>query len=129
MKEQLQAENIYKELKSPKKPLKFSEGARKYSTDAQSSGNGGEVDYKLEASIQKDVLDNLKNLKKDEISKPFLSGNDWYIVKFFDIKKSKPNGSPLRWKTLQGLVLAVSLKVPRNKEIFLKVFKNLNMNQ
>ena len=90
VKEQVQAENIYKELKSPKKPLKFSEGARKYSTDIQSSGNGGEVDYKLEASIQKDVLDNLKNLKKDDISKPFQSGNDWYIVKFFDIKKSKP---------------------------------------
>ena len=90
VKEQLQAENIYKELKASKKPLKFSEGARKYSTDLQSSGNGGEVDYKLEASIQKDVLDNLKNLKKDEISKPFQSGNDWYIVKFFDIKKSKP---------------------------------------
>ena len=90
VKEQLQAENIYKELKASKKPLKFSEGARKYSIDVQSSGNGGEVDYKLEASIQKDVLDNLKNLKKDEISKPFQSGSDWYIVKFFDIKKSKP---------------------------------------
>lgn len=90
VKEQLQAENIYKELKSPKKPLKFSEGARKYSADTQSSGNGGEVDYKQEASIQKDVLDNLKNLKKDEISKPFQSGSDWYIVKFSDIKKSKP---------------------------------------
>ena len=90
VKEQLQAENIYKELKASKKPLKFSEGARKYSIDVQSSGNGGEVDYKLEASIQKDVLDNLKNLKKDEISKPFQSGSDWYIVKFFEIKKSKP---------------------------------------
>jgi parvulin-like peptidyl-prolyl isomerase len=90
VKEQLQAENIYKELKASKKPLKFSEGARKYSIDVQSSGNGGEVDYKLEASIQKDVLDNLKNLKKDEISKPFQYGSDWYIVKFFDIKKSKP---------------------------------------
>ncbi len=90
VKEQLQAENIYKELKASKKPLKFSEGARKYSTDIQSSGNGGEVDYKLEASIQKDVLDNLKNLKKDDISKPFQSGSDWYIVKFFEIKKSKP---------------------------------------
>jgi parvulin-like peptidyl-prolyl isomerase len=89
VKEQSQIENIYKELKSAKKPLKFSDGARKYSIDAQSSGNGGEVDYKQEASIQKDVLDNLKNLKKDEISKPFQSGSDWYIVKFFDIKKSK----------------------------------------
>ena len=90
VKEQLQAENIYKELKASKKPLKFSDGARKYSADTQSSGNGGEVDYKQESSIQKDVLDNLKNLKKDEISKPFQSGSDWYIVKFSDIKKSKP---------------------------------------
>lgn len=90
VKEQLQAENIYKELKASKKPLKFSDGARKYSADTQSSGNGGEVDYKQESSIQKDVLDTLKNLKKDEISKPFQSGSDWYIVKFSDIKKSKP---------------------------------------
>ena len=35
-------------------------------------------------------MDTLKNLKKDEISKPFQSGSDWYIVKFSDIKKSKP---------------------------------------
>jgi len=90
VKEQLQAENIYKELKASKKPLKFSDGARKYSVDTQSSGNGGEVDYKQESSIQKDVLDTLKNLKKDEISKPFQSGSDWYLVKFADIKKSKP---------------------------------------
>jgi parvulin-like peptidyl-prolyl isomerase len=90
LKEQFQAESIYKELKSPKKPLKFSEAARKYSSDIQSSGNGGEVDYRQESSIQKTILDTLKNLKKDEISKPFQSGSDWYIVKFFDIKKSKP---------------------------------------
>ncbi len=88
--DQAQAENVYKELKANKKPLKFSDGAKKYSIDAQSSNNGGEVDYKQESAIQKDIVDNLKKLKKDEISKPFQSGENWYIVKSGDVKKSKP---------------------------------------
>ncbi len=88
--DQVQAENVYKELKANKKPLKFSDGAKKYSIDAQSSNNGGEVDYKQESAIQKDIVDNLKKLKKDEISKPFQSGENWYIVKSGDVKKSKP---------------------------------------
>ena len=90
LKEQLQAQNIYKELKASKKPLKFADGAKKYSIDSQSSANGGEVDYAKEASIEKDILENLKKLKKDEISSPFKAGNDWYIVKFHDVKKAKP---------------------------------------
>ena len=88
--DQAQAENIYKELKSPRKPLKFNEGARKYSIDAQTSGNGGEVDYKPESSIQKEIVETLKSLKKDEFSKPFQVGTQWYIVKTGDLKKAKP---------------------------------------
>jgi parvulin-like peptidyl-prolyl isomerase len=88
--DQSQAENIYKELKAPKKPLKFNDGARKYSIDAQTSGNGGEVDYKSESSIQKEIIETLKSLKKDEFSKPIQVGTQWYIVKAGDIKKSKP---------------------------------------
>ncbi len=90
LKEQVQAQNIYKELKATKKPLKFAEGAKKYSIDSQSSSNGGEIDNAKEASIAKEVLENLKKLKKDEISAPFQSGNDWYIVKFHEVKKTKP---------------------------------------
>lgn len=88
--DQAQAENVYKELKANKKPLKFSDGAKKYSLDAQSSNNGGEVDYKQESAIPKDIVENLKKLKKDELSKPFQSGENWYIVKSGDVKKSKP---------------------------------------
>ena len=88
--EQYQADNVYKELKASRKPLKFSDGARKYSIDAQTSGNGGEVDFKPEASIQKPIIEILKNLKKDEFSKPFQVGTQWYIVKSGDLKKSKP---------------------------------------
>lgn len=90
LKEQVQAQNIFKELKATKKPLKFAEGAKKYSIDSQSSSNGGEIDNAKEASIAKEVLENLKKLKKDEISAPFQSGNDWYIVKFHEVKKTKP---------------------------------------
>jgi parvulin-like peptidyl-prolyl isomerase len=90
LKDQTKAQNIYKELKSAKKPLKFADGAKKYSIDTQSSLNGGELEYVKEASLSKDILDNLKKLKKDEISAPFQSGEDWYIVKFHDVKKAKP---------------------------------------
>jgi len=90
VKDQDKAQNIYKELKASKKPLKFADGAKKYSIDVQSSLNGGEIDYVKESSLSKEILDNLKNLKKDEISAPFQSGEDWYIVKFNDSKKAKP---------------------------------------
>ena len=90
VKDQVKAQNIYKELKASKKPLKFVDGAKKYSIDVQSSLNGGEIDYVKESSLSKEILDNLKNLKKDEVSAPFQSGEDWYIVKFHDVKKAKP---------------------------------------
>jgi len=88
--DQIQAESVYKELKNNKKPLKFSDGAKKYSIDAQSSNNGGEVDFKQESAIQKEVVENLKKLKKDEISKPFQAGEYWFIVKSGELKKAKP---------------------------------------
>jgi parvulin-like peptidyl-prolyl isomerase len=69
--DQAQAENVYKELKANKKPLKFSDGAKKYSLDAQSSNNGGEVDYKQESAIPKDIVENLKKLKDTDMQEAY----------------------------------------------------------
>lgn len=84
------AKSIIKDMKLAKKPLKFFDAARKYSIDSQSSLNGGEVDFKLESSINESILKTLKSLKKDEISAPFEADKLWYIVKLAEVKKPKP---------------------------------------
>jgi parvulin-like peptidyl-prolyl isomerase len=88
VRDELQINEIFKELKS-KKPIKFADAIRKYSVDTQSAYNVGQVDFKSENLILKEVLDNLKIIKNEEISKPFRSGEFWYIVKLIDSKKSK----------------------------------------
>ena len=83
------AENILKDFKAPKKPLKFIDAVKKYSVDAQSAQNNGEVSYRAEASIGKALLEFFKTSAKDEVSKPIEVDGFWYIVKLIDIKKSK----------------------------------------
>jgi len=83
------AKNIIKEFKSGKRPLKFFDGARKYSIDNHSSSSGGEIDFKPESAIKEPILNTLKTLKKDEISAPFLVEDLWYIVKLVEVKKPK----------------------------------------
>lgn len=90
VKDKLIAENILKDFKAPKKPLKFADAVKKYSVDSQSSQNNGEVSYRAESSLNKDLLEFLKNSQKDEVSKPIEVDGFWYIIKLSDIKKSKP---------------------------------------
>jgi len=90
VKDKATAENILRDFKAPKKPLKFSDAVKKYSVDAQSSQNNGEVPYRLESSINKEILDFLKTSQKDEVSKPIEAEGLWYIVKLSDTKKNRP---------------------------------------
>jgi parvulin-like peptidyl-prolyl isomerase len=90
LRDEFTAKNVIKDLKSVKKPIKFFDGARKYSIDTQSSSTGGEVDFKAESTIKEPILNVLKSLSKDEISSPFVVDDLWYIVKLSDVKKPKP---------------------------------------
>jgi parvulin-like peptidyl-prolyl isomerase len=90
LRDEFTAKNVIKDLKSGKKPIKFFDGARKYSIDTQSSSTGGEVDFKSESTIKEPILNVLKSLSKDEISSPFLVDDLWYIVKLNEVKKPKP---------------------------------------
>lgn len=89
VKEKLVADNIIKDLKATKRPLKFIDAVKKYSVDAQSSQSNGEVSYRAEASLSKELLEFFKSSSKDEVSKPIEIDGFWYIVKLIDIKKSK----------------------------------------
>lgn len=90
VKDKVTAENILKDFKAPKKPLKFNDAVKKYSVDTQSSQNNGEVSYRAESSLNKELLEFFKKSQKDEISKPIEIDGFWFIVKLNDVKKSKP---------------------------------------
>jgi len=90
VKDKVTAENILKDFKAPKKPLKFNDAVKKYSVDTQSSQNNGEVSYRAESALNKELLEFFKKSQKDEISKPIEIDGFWFIVKLNDVKKSKP---------------------------------------
>ncbi|MFM6972288.1 MAG: peptidylprolyl isomerase, partial [Alphaproteobacteria bacterium] len=90
VKDKATAENILKDFKAPKKPLKFNDAVKKYSVDTQSSQNNGEVSYRAESALNKELLEFFKKSQKDEISKPIEIDGFWFIVKLNDVKKSKP---------------------------------------
>lgn len=87
-KDEALAKNVYNDLKI-KKTLKFGDAVRKYSTDSYSMQNGGQIENKPENTIDPEVLNVLKSLKKDEISQPIKSGDNWFIVKFLGSEKIK----------------------------------------
>lgn len=88
IKNQEEAEKILAELKSKKAP-KFSELAKKYSLEQQSASNGGELGFVLEDNINKEIVDQLINLKKDEVSQPIQTKLGWHIVKLIDYRDAK----------------------------------------
>ena len=89
LKEESVAQNVYNDLKV-KKTLKFGDAVRKFSTDSYSMQNGGQVEHKPENTIDPEMLSVLKSLKKDEISKPVKSADNWYIIRFLASEKIKP---------------------------------------
>jgi peptidyl-prolyl cis-trans isomerase C len=86
-----EAEKLLKDLQTKKSSTnKFSELAKKYSIDQDSSGNGGDLGYILEDNMIKEISDAIANLKKDEISAPIQTKFGWHLVKIADIRDAKP---------------------------------------
>ena len=88
LKSKEEAEKILVEFKSKKAP-KFSELAKKYSLEQQSGSNGGELGFVLEDNINKEIVDQLNNLKKEEVSQPIQTKLGWHIVKLIDYRDAK----------------------------------------
>lgn len=83
-----EAEKISKDL-TAKKALRFSDAAKKYSLDKESSDKGGELGYVLEDNIIKEISEVVTKLKKDEISAPIQTKFGWHLVKFSDVRDAK----------------------------------------
>jgi len=82
------ADKIALELNS-KKASKFSDLAKKYSLEQQSAQNGGDLGFILEDNITKEIVDELINLKKDEVSQPIQTKLGWHLVKLLDSRDAK----------------------------------------
>ena len=56
---------------------------------SESSKFGGKIGWVNEANLSKIIIKKLKNLKKDEITKPIQIGNNYLMLKISDIRETK----------------------------------------
>lgn len=56
---------------------------------SESSKFGGKIGWVNETNLSKIIIEKLKNLKKDEITKPIQIGNNYLILKINDIRETK----------------------------------------
>jgi len=119
-----EANKIYKELtdKKSKKQPKFSDLAKKYSVDKDSSSKGGSLGYLIEDNIIKEIVDILPSLKKLEISKPVQTKFGWHIIKIDDIKESKP----LAFEAVKESIKEQIIR-SQTTEIYNDVFKDVKI--
>lgn len=68
----------------------FEDAAKKFSIDVGSAQNGGSLGYILEGTTIKEFENQVKKLKKDEVSKPFKTPLGWHIVKLQDARDVAP---------------------------------------
>ena len=106
----------------------FENTALKYSI-SDSLQLGGKLGWIKESSLNKKIIDNLKNLKKNDITKPIFTPNGYIILKIDDLKltkkkydKSKELESLIRSKTNQQLNQYSTI-------YFNKIKKNTNINE
>jgi len=144
LKSKEEAEKILVEFKSKKAP-KFSELAKKYSLEQQSGSNGGELGFVLEDNINKEIVDQLNNLKKEEVSQPIQTKLGWHIVKLIDYRDAKTssfeelkdhikdqliqnkineiNSSFIKDNKINYLIDFEKIKQEKNKEVEIKEIK------
>ena len=82
-----EAEIIYKNL--TKSPNNFASEAKKKSIDKEVAKNGGDLGFVIEDALPNEVLNQIKTLQKNQISKPFLANNKWLIIKLGDTRPAE----------------------------------------
>lgn len=88
VKTESEAKNLHNILiKSPKS---FASHAKRKSLDKESAKNGGDLGFVLREQLQPEIVQALKGLKKNEISKPISLNDKWVIVKFEDERDTVP---------------------------------------
>lgn len=87
LKTEKEANIIHKRLL--KKPQNFYYYAKTKSIDEATKKTKGILDFAIETSYPKRILNIVNELKKDQISKPFKLSDKWGIIKLIDKRKAK----------------------------------------
>lgn len=82
VKSEKEANEISQILK--RSPALFSYQAKKKSLDKEIAKKGGELGFVIEDALPKEVIAEIKNLQKDQISKPVFANDRWIIVRYED---------------------------------------------
>ena len=118
----------YKEIKDSISNEGFENAALTYSI-SNSSELGGKLGWIKESSLNKTIVNSIKNLEKDNISNPIFTPNGYIILKIDDIKFVQKKFD--KTKELNNLI-----RVETNKQLnqysniyFNRVKKNTNINE
>jgi peptidyl-prolyl cis-trans isomerase C len=72
-----------------KYPSSFARQAKLKSIDKETAKNGGDLDFVLEDVLPVEIVNQVKELEKGQISKPFSLTDKWIIIKFEDSRPAK----------------------------------------
>lgn len=115
------ANKLLKELTSSKS-AKFSDLAKKYSIDEESSNKGGSLDYILEDNMIKEIAEVATTLKINEVSKPIQTKFGWHLIKVSDVRdaQSLPFEAvkeSIKNQLTQDVVNKINSKITNNAKI------------
>jgi peptidyl-prolyl cis-trans isomerase C len=115
------ANKVLKELTSSKS-TKFSDLAKKYSIDEESSNKGGSLDYILEDNMIKEIAEVATTLKINEVSKPIQTKFGWHLIKVSDVRdaQSLPFEAvkeSIKNQLTQDVVNKINSKITNNAKI------------
>lgn len=115
------ANKILKELTSSKS-AKFSDLAKKYSIDEESSNKGGNLDYILEDNMLKEIAEVVTTLKVNEVSKPIQTKFGWHLIKVSDVRDAQSLPfevvkESLKNQLTQDVVNKINSKITNNAKI------------
>ena len=84
---QKKAEEIYQKLL--KNPSNFAKQAKQSSIDAETAKKGGNLGFVFEDNLPTSLVENLKQLKKNQITKPIAVVDSWFIVQLQQTRKAE----------------------------------------
>ena len=84
---QKNAEEIYQKLL--KNSSNFAKQAKQSSIDAETAKKGGNLGFVFEDNLPTSLVENLKQLKKNQITKPIAVVDSWFIVQLQQTRKAE----------------------------------------
>lgn len=82
-----QAQEIYQKLL--KNPSNFAKIAKQSSIDTDTAKKGGNLGFVFEDNLPASLVENLKQLKKNQITKPIEVADSWFIVQLQQSRKAE----------------------------------------